>query len=148
MNFDKAKTALLMIDSSDLASKKNISSFVGFLEQNKIQVKYLIYLEQKEIPEDSNGANVYISKKSRNFWGLPKQKEFSALFENEFDLLIDLSIKQYFAFRCIASLSRAKFKIGMLPGNSAPFDFMIDLKNTRTLSEYINQIKKYLPMLG
>ena len=147
MNFDKAKTALIIIDGTDSASEKNVLDFIDFLKQNNIRVDCVNYIDKKEFDGKKNPKHIIISKKNLNGLGMPKQKEFADLFEQPYDLLFDFSIKPHFAVQCIVELSMARFKIGMLPGTSTAFDFMIDLGKSKTISEYIKQIKIYLPLM-
>ncbi len=147
MNFKKAKSAVLVVDGLDSASEKKIKEFSNFLSQNNIAVDCIGFYNQKLISDDQNNCDISITKKNLNWLGIPKIKEYEKFLAKEYDLLFDFSLQKHFSLQCIIELSRSKFKIGMLPGNSLPYDFMIDLNKTKTISEYINQIKRYLPLL-
>ncbi len=147
MNFDKAASALLLIDGTDSTSKKEIDRFISFIKQNNIQVECIYFYNTKEAPVAENATSTNLSKKNLNFLGLPKQQEVEPILNKEYDILIDLSMTQYLALQSIVALSTARFKIGMLPGNSDHYDFMINLGESISVSAYIEQIKKYLPLL-
>lgn len=147
MNFDSAKSALVLLDGTDATSEKSILPFIDFLKENKIQVESLAYFNQKESPREGRDSEIVLAWKDINWLGFPKVKEDHPLFQKEYDLLFDFSIKGYFALRCIVVLSKARFKIGMLQESSSPYEFMIDLGKERQIAEFIKQIKKYLPLL-
>ena len=148
MNFAQAKTALFLIDGLDSTSSLQIKEFSKFLKSEGIEVESLIFFDQKETNEVATTAETILTQKDLSWLGIPKKEATTEIQGKEFDLLFDFSIKQHFALNYVLSLSKAKFKIGMLPGTSAQYDFMIDLGTSRKISEFIKQIKHYLPLLN
>lgn len=147
MNFDTAKTALILMDGADATSEKSILLFFDYLKANKIQADRLSYFHRKAANREAKDSEFLMDKKNISWLGSPKGKEYDPVVNREYDLLFDFSLKRYFALQWIVELSKAKFKIGILKGKTNPYDFMIDPGQSGLVSEYIEQIKKYLPLL-
>jgi hypothetical protein len=147
MNFETAKTALILMDGLDSKSEKPIMQFVSFLKENKVQVDRLSYFNQKEPVRDPGDSEIILNRKNLNWLGFPKTNENIKLLEKEYDMLFDFSMKEYFPIRCLVLLSKARFKIGIMQEKRHPYDFMIDLGKDRQVNEFIYQLKKYLPLL-
>ncbi|MCF8373756.1 MAG: hypothetical protein K9H64_19195 [Bacteroidales bacterium] len=147
MNFDTAKTALIIMDGTDATSEKSILLFSDFLKANKIKADCLTFFPKKVANREARDSEYFMTKKNSSWLGFPKGKVFDSIINTEYDLLFDLSLKGYFSLDCIVELSKAKFKIGVLQGDDHPYDFMIDPGKSKLISEYIDQVKKYLPLL-
>ncbi len=62
----------------------------------------------------------------------------------EFDLLIDLSHPDDFPLHYIATLSRARFKIGLKPDDrELPYDIMLEITKDLSFAELVNQMDYY-----
>ena len=64
----------------------------------------------------------------------------------EYDILFDLSLKEFFPLNYILKISPAAYKIGPYQ-ESEQYDLMIDIKEDRTVSFLISQIRHYLSIL-
>lgn len=135
------------MDGTDAVSEKSILLFSDFLKASKVQVECLSYFPQKIAGREAKVSEYLLTKKNISWLGFPKGNEFDSIVKKEFDLLFDFSLKGYFPLLCIVELSKARFKIGLLQGRDQPYDFMIDQGKSKLISEYIDQIKKYLPLL-
>ncbi len=83
------------------------------------------------------------------WYGFPKQDVGSALLQEKFDLLIDLSLDDYFPVTYLAAMTEAKMKVGKkCPTKSFVFDLMIDIGDSHALPYLIEQIMHYVKMIN
>ncbi len=148
-NFNTAKTAGILFNSPDEASFEAIKDFLSFLSQNDIKVIALGYIPSKKIPENylmRKGFNFYC-KTDLNWYFKPKNEIIEQFINHEFDILFDLSIKDYFTVNYVGSLCNAAFKVGK-HSTIAYNDLSIDIKANNTVEYLIEQIKHYLNILN
>lgn len=106
---------------------------IGFYNQNRTPIYY--------IPKLSYDL---ITKKDLDLIFKPSGDFVKRFIGEEFDLLIDLSSPDIFPLHYMATLSKARFKIGIKPDDrDLPYDFMIEVTNDVSCSELINQIVHY-----
>jgi hypothetical protein len=148
-NFNTAKTAGIIFNSPDEKSFEAIKQFLSFLSQYELKVIALGYIPSKKIPENflmRKGVNFYC-KTDLNWYYKPKNELVDQFIEQEFDILFDLSIKDYFTVNYVGSLSKAVFKIGKQSDNAYQ-DLTIDIKENKTVEYLIEQIKHYLNIIN
>lgn len=148
-NFKTAQTAGIIFNSPDEKSFEAIKDFLSFLTQNEIKVIALGYIPLKKIPENylmRKGINFYC-KSDLNWYYKPKNEIVEQFINQEFDILFDLSIQQYFTVKYVGSLSKASFKIGKQTENAYQ-DFLIDINKNNTVDYLIEQIKHYINILN
>ena len=81
--------------------------------------------------------------------GKPSSPVIQNFINEEYDLLIDLNIRDYFPLKYISALSKAAFKVGKFDeSDTAFFDMMIDADNTKTVKYFLRQIDTYITMLN
>jgi hypothetical protein len=114
----------------DQGKKVNV---IGLYEYNRIPVYYIPKL-----------AYDLLHPKDLDIFFRPKAPFVSKFIEEEFDILIDLSLPSDFPLYYIASLSKASFKIGrMVEGKEMPYDLMIDAGPDIDSKQLIEQIVHY-----
>jgi len=128
----------------------DIRRLVQYLKQLNKEVFSLFYIENEndniniQIPEIklfnlSNLNNLFI----------PKDADILLLIDREFDLLIDLSLKESFALKYIFALSKARLKVGAAMNYKKKFgDLTIEIENNPSISYLITQIKHYLTQIN
>lgn len=148
-NFKTAKTAGIIFNSPDEKSFEAIKQFLAFLTEKELKVIALGYIPSKKIPENylmRKGINFYCNN-DLNWYFKPKNELVDQFINQEFDILFDLSIKEYFSVNYVGSLSKASFKIGRQSENAYQ-DLLIDIKGNNTIEYLIEQIKHYLNILN
>ncbi len=91
------------------------------------------------------GINFYC-KTDLNWYYKPKNKIIAQFVNHEFDILFDLSLKDYFTVNYTGSLSKASFKIGIQKENTYQ-DLTIDINKNKSIDYLIEQIKHYLNII-
>lgn len=127
-----------------------VKELIKFLKKNKeVEIKALGFYDQKIIPYKlfESKKIAYFCRKDLNWINQPKTKEVSGFIKEDFDVLIDLSLKPVYPLHYIADLSRARFKIGKLFKNQNGHDFMVNVDQDNTTDYMIKQLKNYLSII-
>lgn len=149
-NFDSAKTAGILFTPTDTFSFEQIKQFLAFLNNHKMQIYVLGYIDNKNIPESFlfwKGINL-ISKKELNWKFIPCTDLVNDFIDKPFDLLFDLSLQDYFPVEYIARLSKSKCKIGRYTKKHDCYDLMFELDEKQKLDSYLDNIKQYLALIN
>lgn len=148
-NFKTAQSAGILFSSPDEHSFNAVKDFLSFLSSNDMKVYALGYVPSKKIPQQflmRKGINFYCNT-DLNWYYKPKNELVEQFINQDFDILFDLSINEYFTVNYVGSLSKARFKIGVQ--NSNPYqDLVIDIKKNKSVDYLIEQIKHYLNILN
>lgn len=146
-----AQTAGIIITLSDQESFEQIKKFLSYLTGKNIKVFILGYVDDKKIPESFlfwKGITLF-SRNDLNWAGIPESATVNDFIEQPFDMLIDLSLPDYFPVQYISSLSRSSFKIGRFAHkNQKCYDLMFELNDEASLGDYIEHLSYYLNMLS
>lgn len=148
-NFITAKSVGILFSSPDEHSFNAIKDFLSFLSQKEIKVIALGYVPSKKIPQQfllRKGINFYCNT-DLNWYYKPKNEIVDQFMNQEFDILFDLSLNDYFTVNYVGSLSKATFKIGKQSDNAYP-DLVIDINKNKSVDYLIEQIKHYLNILN
>lgn len=150
-NLTNSKTAGILYEASNVEDFELVKKYVGYLREYGIRVKTIGYFSKKEIPEFTFSKLDYefFTKKELNWYMKPLTTFTDQFIDQEFDLLIDLNIYDYFPLKYMAAISKAKFKIGKLSeDNKVSHDMMIEIDETKNLKYFLRQVDIYLQMLN
>jgi len=147
-NFTTAGSAGIIFNCRNEDEFKAVKEFREFLESESINTDVIGYVSDKVVPDH------YLLRKGYNFFcqkdltwyfkpNLPFIEEF---IRKEYDILFDLSLKEYFPVNYILRISPSAYKIGRYQENEK-YDLMIDIKEEETIPYLISQIKHYLSIL-
>ena len=148
-NFKTAKSVGILFSTPTEQSFNAIKDFLTFLTSSDIKVIALGYIPSKKIPQQflmRKGINFYCNT-DLNWYYKPKNELITQFIDQQFDILFDLNISQYFTTNYVGSLSKASFKIGMQT-NDVYQDLVIDIQKNKTVEYLIEQIKHYLNILN
>ncbi len=91
----------------------------------------------------------FYDTKDLNWYGKPSSTYVNDFIKAEFDILIDLSLKENFHSKYIGGSSKARFKVGKGGDfNTKYYDLMIDINNKTTLDEFISLLLHYLSIIN
>ncbi|MFP3859480.1 MAG: DUF6913 domain-containing protein [Bacteroidales bacterium] len=149
-NLETANTAGVLFTAGENSNFEIINEFLSFLSEKDIKVFALGYIHSKHIPEDLQKHQKinFVLKQDFTFFYKPKKPVIESFIEKEFDLLIDISMKNYFPVKLINNLSKAKFKVGNENNIDKDYDLMIALKKHQGLRFFVEQIKHYLSKIN
>ena len=84
-----------------------------------------------------------------NWFQKPEGTEVINFIDQEFDILIDLTIEYSYPLNYICTLSRSRFKVGMKEeGETKDYDMLIDISKKKTIEFIIIQVKHYIKLIN
>lgn len=149
-NLETAKTAGILFTPTDQASFEQIKQFLTYLGNFKLQIYVLGYIDAKTIPESFlfwKGINLF-SRKELGWSMIPSTPVVNDFIDKPFDVLLDLSLQDFFPVEYIARLSKSKFKVGRFTENHSAYDLMFELPEGNNLDNYLEYIKKYVNLIN
>lgn len=150
-NFNNIKTIAVLFDASEKVDYELLKKYVSYLREYKKKVKVVGFYPRKEVPDFAYSKLEYdfFSLKDLNLIGKPSPIFIDQFLKEEYDLLIDLNIKDHYPLKYISTLSNANFKVGKFSKkNTEMYDMMIDIEKAKTLKYFLKQIDTYITMLN
>ena len=151
INLEKAKFVGILYTLDDLPVYEVVSEFVTQLQRQHIEVKALGFVNNRNLisrflPKLSYD---FFSKKDINWFYRPIHTKVKDFINKEFDILIDLSLKDSFILQYISGLSRSFCRVGKFSEeNTHYYDLLFDVNPSLTLPDYIQQITHYLTIIN
>lgn len=150
-NFNAVRKVGMLFDASNPEDYELVKRYVVYLREHSKKVKVLGFFSEKKIPDYTYSKLEYdfFSVKETNWFGKPLTHIIDNFIEEEFDLLIDLNIRDHFSLKYVSALSKARFKVGKYKeADEKIYDMMIDADNTQTLKYFLRQIDTYITMMN
>jgi hypothetical protein len=150
-NLKDAKKIGVLYTLDDVPIYETVSEFVALLQHDHKEVKALGFVKNKNLVSRFLPKLSYdfFSGKDINWFFKPIHSKVKDFLEKEFDILIDLSMKDSLPLKFISGLSMAHCRVGRFSeANRACYDIMIDLSKPISLNEYIRQIIHYLTVIN
>lgn len=128
-----------------------VSAYVKKLQDSGKTVKALAYVEDKTLTAQ------LMPKLSFDFlypsglsWNMrPVSIHARDFIEEEYDILIDLSISDIFPLLYITGTSNARFKVGKKSTQRSPWlDLMLEMDDTKGLDDLIEQVDHYISIIN
>lgn len=149
-NLTSARKVGILFYATNQKTFQQATDFGKFLENLNLEVEILSYTPEKEVPaafQNSNKVKIFTSKET-SWVGKPLPDFVNTFMDKNFDILIDLSTQEVFPLQWVASLSKAKFKVGNLAYSNTPNDLIINIKPEDDLTNLITQTKYYLNLIN
>lgn len=145
-NLSDARDIGILFSMGSEADYDRVSRFANELNLVGKKVQIIGYFQFNKLPPYYAQKLSYdlILPKDLDFFMRPKADFVKKFISCEFDMLIDLSTRDEFPLHYIASLSRAKFKLGQTSGEPGmPYDLMIDSGEQMDGDTLIRQMVHY-----
>lgn len=132
---------------------KEMDEIIGlqkYLIGLKMAVDICVYFPGKEIPQQlllRKGINIF-NRNEVNWYGKPILPFINDFCKVEYDILIDLSLFEWYPIRWISTLSRARFKVGSLSYTGNPYELIITIDSSKDITYLSEQIIHYLNLLN
>jgi hypothetical protein len=149
-NFETAKSAVILFDTTDQDSFSAIKEFRKFLESKGLQYDIFGYVEQKETPQELLFLKNYsfITKRDLNWYQKPSGEVVDLFFSLNPDILFDFTKEVALELQFLVQLSKAQFKICCYTEEENDYDLMINLTNQDDAGYLSEQFKHYVSMLN
>lgn len=134
-NLAEAKKIGIIYNATELTSFEIIKDFAKKMSDYKATISVLGYVHSKNLIDH------YLYRKGFDFfykgnlnWYQKPCSDVTEKFINEsFDILINLSLEDYYPIQYITALSPAKFKAGRYTPDDVVLDLMIDIEKEKAL---------------
>ncbi|TFH25271.1 MAG: hypothetical protein E4H10_09545 [Bacteroidia bacterium] len=149
-NFETAKSAVIVFDTSAPNSFSAIKEFREFAEKNKVTCSVYGYVPQKEVPQEMLFWKnfFFVTKRNLNWYLKPSGETVDSFFSQDPDILIDFSQGLPLELQFLVQLSPARFKIGCYTEQQNDYDLMINLTQQDDMAYLSEQIRHYVSMLN
>ncbi len=151
VNLGDARSIGILYTLDDVPDYERVEKFVSELQHDRKEVKALGFVANKNLvtrflPKLSYD---FFSRKDLTWYRKPVHHLVKDFMDKEFDILINLSPKDFFPFHYIAGLSNAWCRVGCFSDrNVAFYDLMIEMGQDIPVPEYIEQIRHYLTVIN
>ena len=147
LNLDEVNTVGILYHFSDEETNKIINEFVSVLKSNHRKVTVIGHFNERTLPQyyiQTLDWNILTPKKV-NWFNKPAASFVKSFCDQEFDLLIDLTMEDFQPIIYTGALSRAHFKTGRYTERNAKYyDLMINTEQVQSLPEFIQHFKHYI----
>jgi DNA-binding Lrp family transcriptional regulator len=150
-NSDEVNSIGVIYYLSDEETYKEVSNFVNELKETRKKVKVLGFIDEKYSPHYYSQKLTWdiITRKNLNWYYKPVSSFVKSFEEEEFDLLIDLTLQDFEPLKYASTLSKARFKVGRYSDtNASIFDLMIHTDQVQSVLEFIVHVKHYLSKIN
>lgn len=146
-NVDEVISVGILYHLSDEETDNMINEYVSELRDNNRKVTVIGHYSEKTLPQyytKKSDWNILIPKKV-NWFNKPVASFVKSFCDQEFDLLIDLTMEDFQPIIYAGALSKAHFKTGRYTERNAKYyDLMINTEQVQTLPEFIQHVKHYI----
>jgi hypothetical protein len=143
-NIQDAVNIGIIYNATEYVSFEIIRSLVKELTHDARKVTVLGYVDSKKLIDHylyRKGFD-FFSKNELNWYYRPVSPAVEQFMKEPFDLLINLSLEDYYPIRFITALSAARFKAGRYSADEVYLDFMIDIeKEKQTMRNLQKEIR-------
>lgn len=148
-NLENAKRITILFDGTYPENIKLVKAFVANLSKGKELVSALGFVDEKykSFEHMSRLHFDFFSNTELNWYGKPQGMVINNFLKEDYDILIDLSLKKFYPLTYLAVASPAKFKVGMYRTDVNVFDLSIDITKNQSLSYLIDKIDYYLNLI-
>lgn len=151
IGLDKATEIGILYDATNRMEYESVKKLTNYLIEERKKVSTLGYINSKKGTEmmTPHLHFRYFDNNHLSKLFIPNNNEVESFLNSPFQILIDLTLSDSFPLEYIASLSKARFKVGAT-GNyrDEVCDLTISLKDNQSIDQLILQLKHYLKMIN
>lgn len=144
-NINEAKTIGIVFNATNTVSFEIIKDFTKILTQKKIEVAVLGYVHSKKLIDHylyRKGFD-FFTKSSLNWYNRPVSDTVEDFIKKPYDILINLSLEQYYPIQYVLALSPSSFKVGKYFEEPNYMDMMIDIeKEKKAMKDVKDEISR------
>ena len=145
-NLTGANRVSILFDATETENIQTVKSFVNSISKGKQAVSVLGYVNKKDKSFEHMSILHFdfFSNEELNWYGKPQGMVIDNFLKEDFDILIDLTLANFYPLTYLAVASPSKFKVGRSRADVSVFDLTIDHKKDASLEMLINEITHYL----
>ena len=131
VSYDKAKNILLLFESDLQEKNVIIRKIIAQLQSDGKKVSAWGFINKKEVESAILPDFRILHHKQTDFFKKPIQSFINELEDQEFDLMIDLSLQPIVTLEYIAMYAKATMKTGVRKTDLPIFDFVLDTEGIK-----------------
>jgi hypothetical protein len=149
-NFETAKSAHIVFDTTSPNAFPAIKEFREFVEKEGVKCSVFGYVPQKEVPQEMLFWKnfFFVTRSDLNWYLKPSGEAVDAFFNQIPDILFDFTHGLPLELQFLVLLSPARFKIGCYTEQKNDYDLMINLTQQDDMTYLSEQIRHYVSMLN
>ena len=150
-NLKDARKIGILYNLEDVPDYDVVAEFVTKLQHEHKEVKAMGFVQNKNLVSRFLPKLSYdfFSGTDLNWFYRPGKEKVRDFISKDFDLLIDLDMKDSLPLKYISGLSMSMCRIGRYSEGSLPcHDFMLDVNPSTPVTEFIRQITHYLTIIN
>jgi hypothetical protein len=137
VNYDKAKTVLLLFESDYSEKNPIIRKIIQSLQQDGKKVSAWGFIDKKEVTSAILPDFRILHHQQTDFFHKPDPTFFRELENLQFDLMIDLSLQLQLPLEYLALYANAYCKTGLRKTEFPVYDFMLDMESLKSSDDTI-----------
>lgn len=139
--------------AADEATHDQVRNYVKQIKQELgiTRIMALAYCDEKVLPYYLHAKLNFdvFSVKDLNWYRIPHGNVVHNFIAEEYDILIDLTVRDMLPLQYVLAHSKARFKVGRQSETNKHFlDMMIDSAGSTSLAQLISNLNKYLMMVN
>lgn len=127
VNYDKARSVLILFESDYTEKNPNIRRLISNLQQDGKKVSAWGFIDKQEVMSSILPDFRILHHKQMDFFHTPLESYLNELDTMEFDLLLDLTVRPILTLQYFALYARATFKAGAHRNEVPVYDFLMDI---------------------
>ncbi len=135
VTYDKAKSVLILFESEFSEKNLYIRRMINNLQLDGKKVSAWGYIDKKEVMTSILPDFRILHHKQTDFFQSPQESYINELENQEFDIMIDLSLRPLLPLQYIAVYAKALFKVGIHKSEFGIYDFVLDVESQTTPTE-------------
>ena len=147
IGLDHARSVAVLYMANKKENVEKVKAFGQKIADMNKDIHMLGLLPNKKLEslKEAYPGMRFISKNELSWYKVPKNLPSSRFIKNDFDILINLYLKESLPLQYISSLSKAKFRIGHYrEKNLYCNDFLIDLNGAKDLDSLIELVEYFI----
>jgi hypothetical protein len=151
LNIKAAKSIGIVYRADSEESFELVKRYVKFLRKYKIKVRAIGFFNENEIPDDVHPKLEFdfFCKKDLNFRLEPKCVVVDNFIDEQFDILIDVTVDEDEVLRDPVFLSKSTFKVGAGgKSTSEDLDLQISLKEGEGVRQLMKGVDHFLHLIN
>lgn len=135
VNYDKAKSVLILFESDYSEKNLVIRKIIQSLQLDGKKVSAWGFIDKKEVTSSILPDFRILHHQQTDFFHKPDPAFFRELENLQFDLLIDLSLQLQLPLEYLAMYANAYCKTGLKKTDLPIYDFMLDMESLKSTIE-------------
>jgi hypothetical protein len=151
VSLDEAKTIGVLYSIPDEETYKVIFNFLKSIKTEQKTVIALGYYDDTKLPTYLNQSiyNSIFCQKDLNWYKKPVNQYVNNFFKENFDLFLNISVKEYYPLFYITAMTKAYMKVGRFNEKRTDFyDVMIKVEDKTSQAEFLQNLTHYLNMFN